>query len=614
MEKTPNRVKKMKTSKTPSTAPKRLASTPQTDSEAVPVARRSVRRTKLDMDSDASPKVPTFFTPSRTTRSMLKVTSNDPLPSYVTPIKSMQRKTIASARATVVGSDDVKLDGAFVRPLPPKTKKIDKTQSDNSVVADETLIDENLVGSSGRKRTRKMANMSNISIEADDIKEKRTSRKSKRVKLVETESEDDLPSVSMLVTNQSPAGQFVRLRKTMQSAIESSDDDLASVSQLGMNTSGQFLRSRRTNQSFADNVVSSEDDLPSVSILGATGATPVAKVAPLRKSKRSIEPTKENEMVPTTIAAKPTPNKRTSTRKSNQATPPEQQRMSGQFVRSRKSINSGEAAIAEVPTESTDSKEKSAIAHVELIVASSSDQGDQNQVNVHEIPAIEVTAVNSNESIGSDVVSDLPAIGIEKKLKVNRISVIDLTDSPVVQTKAALDETFSPEKVEKEADDAEVMNRTFTDETNTTTVNDKTFSPVPTSNKKVVKKVEIASVPRKGRVSLNVSSKSSAKKKSPQLKRLQQSTPYLKLKPGNHTTANSSKMSSAKKAKVTEAAKELLDSKTVNSLKVPKVTVESPKLFKFGEDKQPAFRFSLVAPHLKDPGKFLCFLLCFAQM
>lgn len=74
-----------------------------------------------------------------------------------------------------------------------------------------------------------------------------------------------------------------------------------------------------------------------------------------------------------------------------------------------------------------------------------------------------------------------------------------------------MNRTFSPEKESEEAKD-----QTFTEETADVAINDKTFSPVPST---VVKKM---STPRVASLKPPKSAtKSVGKKKSPQLKRLQ---------------------------------------------------------------------------------------------
>ncbi|XP_055305262.1 deoxynucleotidyltransferase terminal-interacting protein 2-like [Sitodiplosis mosellana] len=649
MGKTPTIAKTRKSVKTPKTVPKKLIGTPKMESKEMSGTRLSLRRTKLDTGSGASPKLASFITPSRTTRSMLKVTSNDALHSYVTPIKSSKRKTIASAKAPVACGDNVKSDGgdsndAFVRPLPPKAKRMDKVQAEGTVVDETPTISESTEASNdevkkGRKRARKGAKMNSVVSEMEDGQndesmERRTRRKTKRVEEVSAESsEEDWPSVSIFGATETPTGQFVRSRKTLQTnggVVESGDEDFASVSQLGLNTSGRFVRSRKTMHGCSDNVATSEDDLPSVSFLGAS-ATPAAKFAQRRKSKLSIEP-KDNETVSEAIeqsAAKPTLNKRISlsesSRKSNQGVKvavesndlsssdvPKPSRMSGQVVRSRKSTQ-GNIENENVMDTEDDSKDQVENGHDENGSGHSNDEmaADEDNKENGNIPTIEITAAKSEASELSKVDEDSTNIKVEKAFKNNRISIVDLTDSPMVQNKSVLNETFTAEDLmdteeqeeEEKKEDAEAKDRTFTDDNNTTAINEKTFSPIPLSVKKFANKAAVTPAPVKGRASLNVTTKSTAKKKSPQLKRLQ-STPYLKPKTRNNLF-EPAKLSSAKKAKVVEAAIELVEPlkrKSMDRVKVPKVAIQSPKVFKFGDENNhgEGFRFSLCAKHLKN--------------
>lgn len=657
MNKTLTAEKTRKSVRTPKTAPKKQRSTPKMENKEEVGSDLSLRRVKLDMISVASPlKVAPFYTPGRTTRSMLKVTSNDAVPSYVTPSK---RKTIASAKVTAIARDDANQnDGdsnTFVRPLPPKTKRVDKVQADSAVVNEIPINSESVDASSdaevkkSRKRARKAAKMNGVPSEIKDgqtdAMEKRTSRRTKRMDeaAVIESSEEDWPSVSILGSTETPSGQFVRKRKALLnsvSVVESGVEDFASVSQLGLNTSGRFVRSHKTKQDFSDNIASSEDDLPSVSILGAS-ETPSGKFFRPRKSKLSIEP-KTIETASEAIvqmSSKSTPNKRTSgtprLRKLNQvneeaaepkanelptteiADIPKKNRISGQFVRSRKSleqniIENENNMDVEVELNKDETKEQLADGHDEngsANVDSANEMAidEDNQVNGDNLPSIVVTVTESDAIANSNVNDEIENIKIKKALINNRVSVIDLTESPMVQNKSALNETFTPKKEEMEEDE-EAKDRTFTEDNNITAICDETFSPVPLSGKKGAKMV--ASTPattKKGRTSLNVTAASAAKKKSPQLKRLQ-NTSHLKPKTRNNL-AQSGKMSSAKKAKLVEAAIELIEPlkrKSMDKLKPPQVDIQSPKVFKFGEasDQQNNhthdFRFSLCAAHLKN--------------
>lgn len=651
MNSTPTVEKKRKSMKT---ASKKLNATPKMESKEEVGSRLSLRRAKLDMISVASPlNVAPFYTPGRTTRSMLKVTSNDAVSSLVTPSK---RKTIASAKESTSARDVANKDGGdsntFVRPLPPKTKRVEKIQVDSTVVNEIPTISESADASSdaevkkSRKRARKAAKMNSNPTETKDgqidATEKRTSRRTKRMKEADApeSSEEDWPSVSILGSTETPIGQFVRTRKALLnnvSAVESGDEDFASVSQLGLNTSGRFVRSRKTKQDLSDNIASSEDDLPSVSILGES-ETPSGKFVRPRKSKLSIEPkieTVSEAIVP--MSSKPTPNKRTGgtprLRKSNQAIEeaadpkanelptteiadiPKKNRISGQFVRSRKSLEQNKIENEnnmDIEVELNKDETKEQLANDEngsTNVDSANEMAidEDNQVNGNNLPSIKVSAAESDASANSNVNDEIEKIKIKKVLINNRVSVIDLTDSPMVQNKSALNETFTPKKEEKEEDE-EANDRTFTEDNNVTAICDKTFSPLPSSGKKGAKMIASTPAPtKKDRNSLNVTATSAAKKKSPQLKRLQ-NTSYLKPKTRNNLT-QSGKMSSAKKAKVVEAAIKLIEPlkrKSTDKLKPPQVDFQSPKVFKFGEasDQQNNqthdFRFSLCAAHLKN--------------
>lgn len=615
MEKTPTVAKSKKSLKTPKTASNQQNATPKMDSNLVLGTRQSLRRTKLGIVAGASPQVAPFYTPGRTTRSMLKVTSDDVLPSYVTPLKSSKRKTVASARTSVVRNNDAQQDDGdkFVRPIPPRTKREDKFQADSTVVDKISTISESVEALSNsetkkdRERARKTAKTNQPSNEMV-VEKKRTNRKAKPVKeMVAESSEEDWPSVSILGSTDTPTAQYVRTRKSLAQQSTSSE------SQLNPNTSGQFVRSRKTDQDFSDNFASTEDDLPSVSFLG-TSVTP-DKLAPRRRSKLSIEP-KANKTVSDVfddLATKPKPNKRTSlstrSQKSNQTVEvaieselkdlpsnelPEQHRKSVQFVRSRKSRKNIIDKNEQTEESTLNGHEENNSTNIES-TNMSIDEDDQNNV-----PSIAVISTKSDVGAGSNVDEDLLKSKMEMPLKKSRISVIDLTDSPFIQNKSVLNETFTPEKEETTVNggDSEANNQTFTEENNKTAVNDATFSPVPSSDKKVA----LTPAPTKDRASLNAAAKSTAKKKSPLLKRLQ-STPYLKLHARNNLVAPG-KLSSAKKAKVVEAAIESIEppkGKSMDKVKELKVAIESPKVFKFGEqdNKNALFRFSLCAPHLQ---------------
>lgn len=185
-----------------------------------------------------------------------------------------------------------------------------------------------------------------------------------------------------------------------------------------------------------------------------------------------------------------------------------------------------------------------------------------------------------------------PAVKLsgKKSLAKNRISIIDLTYSPVVQKGASgLDATFNPlaNIAEEDEDGVAPLNRTFTEDD----PKDRTFSPNPVqSAKKASPKSAKKTTPK------------SVKKTSPTLKRLQTRTPVQKLTTRMRSTPISKTMSSAKKVKVLEAAKVEIKraaiEQTSSTKKKPAKTVVNvvaePMVFQFGaEDSSRGFNFKL---------------------
>lgn len=73
-------------------------------------------------------------------------------------------------------------------------------------------------------------------------------------------------------------------------------------------------------------------------------------------------------------------------------------------------------------------------------------------------------------------------------------------------------------------------------------------------------------------------------------------------KPNGQKNLNTpNKLSSAKKSKIAEAAGGLVAQPNAKPMNVPKIRIESPKMFEFGTEENVSrqFRFSLVAPELK---------------
>lgn len=162
----------------------------------------------------------------------------------------------------------------------------------------------------------------------------------------------------------------------------------------------------------------------------------------------------------------------------------------------------------------------------------------------------------------------------------NRISVIDLTESPMVKKVSPLNTTFSPLANILEESEGKLINETFTEEKSEPKVQivKSTTTTAAKSSKKAAPK--------------------SAKKAATQLKRLQVKTPIngiLKQKP----------MSSAKKTKVLEAVKVVINENiTIEPIGSAKKTplknggndAEKSSPFRFGatENKGRGFNFNLI--------------------
>lgn len=184
--------------------------------------------------------------------------------------------------------------------------------------------------------------------------------------------------------------------------------------------------------------------------------------------------------------------------------------------------------------------------------------------------------------------TDLPSAGKHAANK-NRISVIDLTESPMVKKVGPLNTTFSPLANILEESEVKLSDETFTEE-------------------KSEPKVQIVKVP--GPKSARKASPKSVKKAAPQLKRLQAKTPMKTISETQTKTPingilKQKPMSSVKKAKVLEAAKvvikESVTTKPFGSAKktplkddVNDAKRSSPFRFGATENKSRGFNFNLI--------------------
>lgn len=188
--------------------------------------------------------------------------------------------------------------------------------------------------------------------------------------------------------------------------------------------------------------------------------------------------------------------------------------------------------------------------------------------------------------------TDLPSAGKKAPIK-NRISVIDLTESPVVKKSSPMNTTFSPLANILEESDAGLNEETFI-EKNISFPEPKIQIVITAPTPKSAEKVSIKAV----------------KKSAPQLKRLQAKTPMKAISEGKAKTPISGilkqkPMSSAKKVKVLEAAKvfiaETITSKPIGSakkapLKSGEKDAQKSSPFRFGapENKSRGFNFNLI--------------------
>lgn len=252
MGKTPIVEKAQKTWKTPKMLAKRLNGTPSTASKTT-TSKQTMPM--LGFESEINSAIMSICTPGRTTRSMVKLISNEtPSPSKRTP---SLRKTIAhsklSAKKSLINEQD-----AFVRPLTPSNKKIDANQTDDDLLNNSNVSSSEFDMKSKRKiaRARKSKTaakeLNSAESSEDDVPKRNASLIGKSKENVEvTESgEEDLPSVSIL-SAEKPVGRYVRARKSKkmtESTVESSEDDLPSVSMLGKSTPGHFVRAPKSTK------------------------------------------------------------------------------------------------------------------------------------------------------------------------------------------------------------------------------------------------------------------------------------------------------------------------------------------------------------------------------
>lgn len=598
MAKTPVGQKVRKVLNTPKTLPKKLRGTPTIQNDASkPVA---VQRTKLDFKVESS-IVASICTPGRTTRSMVRVLSSDmPPPPALPRATPSKRKTIATpkslAKKSLAPTNDLNTSRKSARgKKATKTVNVSPAKSSEDDFPSVSMLEtEQTPGK--YVRSHRSANKENVD-----------------------SAEDELPSVSMLVTDKS-ASKKRRTRKPHLielSAVDSSEDDLPSVSILGGASNDQSVRSRKSKIQ-----ETAEDDLPSLSLqLTETSIKSNERneeKTQSRRSKRSInkiESNQEEESIESIVlsqsvaesvaedevAIEPKGDRNSSVRRSVKLTPKDNRnsiRRSTKTMTPATSVspNADSGAIDNTQTDNEEQLKTNQPLNGESEEKPSNDVKTEANFVVPMIVVSQSDTAKTDETeeyvSAEDEVHDLPKPLKRKSIgKKNRVSVIDLTDSPMVSNnRSVLNKTFSPEKKpEEEKDD---KNKTFTEETgNTTAINDKTFSPLPNQStaKKSAMKHVLLPPPAYSPMPLKLTRKSIGKKKSPQLKRLQ-GTPMGKTNSRNNLNA-SKKMTSAKKTKVAEAAADLVEqTKAANA----------PKIFNFGDDNMShQFRFSLVSESLK---------------
>lgn len=330
----------------------------------------------------------------------------------------------------------------------------------------------------------------------------------------------------------------------------------------------------------------------------------VSSICTPRRMTRSFAKVKHEEMPPPTSplhTKKRKPN--TSTKKSTSAVKQENE--------AKKMIGKGRKTMklfAENVAAESDSQNKTPIVKIEshtdaelvenkpLAQQSSGKKGRKskspsNKANEAE-PKLNTTFEMDPENEEYNKETDLPSAGKHAAL-INRISVIDLTESPMAKTASPLNATFSPLANILEESEVKLSDETFTEEKETE------------PNVQIIKSGLTPKLAKK--VTPN---SSSAKKAAPQLKRLQVKAPMKTISETKSQTPingilKQKPMSSAKKAKVLEAVKVVIKENVTiepngsakkTPLKIGGNDAQKSSPFRFGatETKSRGFNFKLV--------------------
>lgn len=560
---------------TPKSVPKRSKDALHTLDVAIELKRATFRRTELGSNDSSSIgiDIPSICTPTRTTRSMARFDAvampppaSTTIPSFVTPSKrntsgvskTSAKKSVAQensttgklvlsknkANDTAIGAPDTLERSSKVANTPQngqfvRSRKSIGGNSDVELTDEENLPSVSMLGAiprSGMKKAGKFA---------------------RSLKSIDTNSgpeptdDEDLPSVSMLGSEETP-GRFVRSMEWKQSP--SNDEENALNNSTA--SAGQFVRSRKSIPANENGSIGNKDQNVEQNELGE-------ELTAAKSANKTETPIKTAEA------------ESRSTRRSKQAANDQTESSDdglasvsilGILKSARKSTRTREIkSIIELPTV------KPTVTFTSPVFIENSKSDFDASYGTNE----------SQEAIAENQVND--ALQSDDKMSMNvksRVSIIDLTESPSNNQK--LNTTFSP-KPAADGGTGDGMNRTFTEETEL----NKTFSPVPSaSNGAYLTPLVI----------LNTSTKPMSKKNSPQLKRLNV-TPMRKATKGTKNLSTPGKMSSAKKTKILEAARELCDTSAKKPMKPTKINCSTPKLFKFGDDennKPMEFRFSMV--------------------
>lgn len=617
---------------TPKTGPKKLMNAPTNMDVSIDLKRASFRRTKRGLDDSASFDVASICTPTRTTRSMARHDPDDmqlQIPSFVTPSK---RNTIAtpksSAKKLLAKEQGNTSDGEFVRPRTPKIKVNDVTLANDSInesvspaakpkrqsvkarKSSNTPVKE---GASSEVDLRLVLNQKSSAKKAGRfVRSKKSTNSSNDA---ESTDEESLLSVSKLGqdlnSSTKKAGRFVRSHKLLanNSGIGSTDDeDLPSVSLLAAAKSspGRYARSPKwleKNGSQDENVLNnsktsarksngaenqaihaesnengSNDDNNdhNKSANGKVALTADPTIENGSNAETTSEPT---NLEPVAIASKSTRRSKQKVKEQTESSDdglPSVSFLGTQLKSARKSMK----RKADMANELSPVKRTVKFTSPIIIEHQKSDlEASYDTVSDKRNDSEEVAAQNSADEASQN--------GDQKPLAKNRMSVIDLTDSPVNSNRTQLNTTFSP-KVQPTTAASETMDGTFTEVDNKEAL-DKTFSPVSSTSAHVAYSTPL--------LVLGSPSKPMSKKKSPLLKRLK-GTPMRK---PAHNLNTPGKLSSAKKAKMLETAQELCNSSVKKQQMKPSKNASTPKMFRFGDDdnnKAHDFRFSLLAPAL----------------